>query len=132
MKIVEPLLKKLGIILSLMLLLQSCGIYYKNPISLEEAVRHEGKVKILTVEGKKTKYKKIIQKEGQFFGTRLKGGKWAQIPINQDGISTIRLKNKKASTWVTILSVGVPVAALFIWAATADYGIGGISWGGGY
>ncbi len=64
MKIVEPLLKKLGIILSLMLLLQSCGIYYKNPISLEEAVRQEGKVKILTVEGKKIKYKKIIQKEG--------------------------------------------------------------------
>lgn len=132
MKFVKHLLKKFGAIFGLMLLLQSCGVYYKNTISLDEAARQNGKVIILTVQGKKIKYKQIIQTDGQFYGTKLKGGKLTQIPINQDDISSVRLKNKKASTWVTILSVGVPVAALVIWAATSDYGIGGISWGGGY
>ncbi|MBT8204920.1 MAG: hypothetical protein KJP14_07390 [Eudoraea sp.] len=132
MKKVQYSLKNLGTILSLMLLLQSCGVYHKIPISLDEATKQEGKVKIRTAEGKNIKYKNIIQKDGQFYGTKMIAGKWTQIPLNPDDISNVRLKNKKASTWVTILAVGVPVSALIIWAATADYGIGGISWGGGY
>lgn len=118
-----------GILLCVLLLLQSCGVYYKNTISLEEAVKQESKVKVLTSDQKTTKYKQITSTDGRFYGTKMKGGKWTQIPLNQGHIASVRLKNKKASTWVTVLGFGVPVAALIIWAATADYGIG-FSWGG--
>ena len=127
---VHPSLKNLGIILSLMLLLQSCGVYYKNPISLDEAARQEGKVKTRTVEGKKIKYKKIIQTDGQFYGTKRISGDLVQYPLSPEEISTVRLKNKSASTWVTVSSIVVPVGALIILLATADFGIGCI-WCGG-
>ena len=132
MKKVQNSLTDIGIILSVMLLLQSCGVYYKNPINLKEAVEQEGKVKIRTVDGKTIRYKKITSSDdGRFYGTRKKDGGWTQIPLNQEEIMSVRLKNKKASTWATVLAVGVPITTLVILAATADFGIGCI-WCGGY
>jgi len=124
-------LKKPGFVLSCLFLFQSCSVYYKNPISLEEAVEQEGKVKIRTVEGKNIKYKKIAFAEGQFYGTKMISGKWARISLNQDNIESVRLKNKSDSAWLTVLAIVVPVGALIILGATADYG-GGISLGGSY
>ena len=123
-------LKILGFILSFFFL-QSCSVYYKTPISLEEAVNREGKVKIRTAEGKNIKYKKITLTDGQFYGARLQAGKWTQIPLFQSEIENIRLKNKSASTWATITAVVVPVGALILIGSTVDYGIGCI-WCSGY
>ncbi len=132
MKKVQILSKYPAFLVSLLLVLQSCGVYYKTPVSLDEAVSNGDKVKILNTAGKQIKYKKVVQDEGQFYGLNKKGGEWVRVPILADDINTVRLKNKKASTWVTVLAVGVPITALVILVATADFGIGGISWGGGY
>ena len=132
MKKVQHRFQNLGLVLGLMLLVQSCGVYYKTPISLEEAVDRETKVKVYTAEGNNIRYKKITASDGQFYGTKMKAGKMTQIPLNPDDIVSVRLKNKKASTWVTIGTVGVPLVALVIFLITADFGIGTISWGGGY
>lgn len=121
----------LSLLLTILFIFQSCGVYYKNSISLEEAVKQEGKVKILSSDQKAMKYKKVSSTDGQFYGAKKKGGKWTQIPLNQEDIISIRLKNKKASTWVTVLAVGVPITTLVILAATADFGFGCI-WCGGY
>ncbi len=131
MKYVQKPVKTYVFAISLILFLQSCGVYYKSPISLDEAVKQAGKVKIRTAEGKKIKYKKIIQSDDQFFGKKRKSGKWVQVPLNPADIQSVRLKNKSASTWVTVSSIVVPVGALIILLANADFGIGCI-WCGGY
>ena len=131
MKKAQKPLKNFGYILITMLVYHSCGVYYKAPISLDEAVRQGGKVKVRTDEGKKIKFKKINQEDGQFYGNKMKAGEWVQVPLSPDDVSSVLLKNKKASTWVTVLSVGVPITAIVIFLATADFGIGCI-WCGGY
>ena len=124
-------LRLFSLLFMILFIFQSCGVYHKNSITLEEAVKQEGKVKILTTNQRTIKYKKITSTDGQFYGNKMKGGKWIQTPLNQEEIMRIRLKNKKASTWMTLLSIGIPVTTLVILFATADFGIGCI-WCGGY
>ena len=92
-------------------LLQGCVVYQKTPVSVEDAV-DKGKVKLITEQGQKIKYKKIIQRDSIYYGYDLKKLKnvdgefeWTEITyrLMEIEIESVHIQDKKKSTNRTIL-----------------------------
>jgi hypothetical protein len=61
-------LKYIAYALSALMLMQSCRVYHKNPVSVDEAVATNKLVKIYTTENKKFVFKKLLKEEGNLYG----------------------------------------------------------------
>ncbi|WP_143542340.1 hypothetical protein [Robiginitalea sediminis] len=94
--------------LAVCLLLQSCSIYRKTSISLEEAATSGTPVKIQRQDGRPLRFKAVEQRGDRYFGIPNSPRK-SQIPIDTAGISGVYPKNIKASRRVTT-AVGVLAA----------------------
>ena len=114
--------KLISSFLLVIILLQSCVVYQKTSVSLEEAV-DKGKVKLITKKGEKVKYKKIIQKDSIYYGFDLKKLKnvdgvfeWNEITYQlwDTEIESIHIKDKEKSTTRTIFLVlgSIPVVLI--------------------
>ncbi|WP_276391363.1 hypothetical protein [Eudoraea chungangensis] len=108
--------KKLSLFfLTFLILLQSCQVYDKGSVSLEEASKTELRAKISTVDVAKIKYKKIVFENQEYFGLKKKNGNWVKFPLRQQNIETLRLQNKKKSTWATVgLALGFPIFLILL------------------
>ena len=84
------------------LLLQSCTVYQKTPVSYLEATAINKKVVITKTDDSKHKYRKIEQIDGQYFGIIKSNGNLVNVPLKESDIKSIRLLNKTASTLATI------------------------------
>ena len=99
---VKPLLFKVMrlfriiVLLSISVLLKSCTIYQKMPVSIEEA-QDKGKVKVVTHNGKKThNFKSFELKDGVFYGYSM-----GKIEINPLQITGIYVKDNARSKKAT-------------------------------
>jgi len=107
--------------LGLLILLQSCRVYHKTPVSLDQAVKEEKRVKIKTEDGKTYKFHKVIFEDGRFYGVRKEKGEMVKTPIEQNQLRKVRLHNKTLSIiygiGITLLtSYGVTfIVALLTW-----------------
>lgn len=85
------------------ILLQSCAVYQKTPVSIENAVTSNNKVLVITNNDTKLKLKKIELIDGKYYGiSEDEDRKIIKTPLNESDIKTIRVLNKSASTWGTI------------------------------
>ena len=78
----EVMKKLISIMLLGMFLLQSCTVYKGKSIALEDAY-DKGKVKVHLVDGRKFKFKNLINKEGDTYGQikqKLKDERGKKIP----------------------------------------------------
>lgn len=98
----------LAVVLAVCLLLQSCSIYRKTPISLEEAATSGTPVKIRRQDGRPLRFMVVEQRGDRYFGIP-NSPKKSQMPIDTVGISGVYPKNIKASRRVTT-AVGVLAA----------------------
>jgi hypothetical protein len=108
-------------------ILQSCAVYQKNLVSIEEATATNHKVLIIKTDDTKLKLKKIELINGKYYGV-VKDDNWKiiKIRLNESEIKTIRVLDKSTSTLLTIGAVVVPIIAIIIIVSTADiYGCGG-------
>ena len=112
-------LKWIAYALSTLMLMQSCVVYHKTPVSVDEAVASNNTVKIYTTEDQKYNFKKLVKEEGNIYGiSSIKGvNKKIFAPyvkgIDQEKelikillpfeIKEIYMKNKTMSTVYTIL-----------------------------
>ena len=108
-----------------MFLFQSCTIYKGKSISLEDAY-DRGKVNVHLVDGRKFKFKNLINKEGDTYGQikqKLKDERGKKIPnyvkIHAE-IESIHLENEVLSDIVPVLVIAggiflVYLIALFSW-----------------
>mgnify|MGYP006998183276 CR=1 FL=1 len=130
--------------------LQSCNVYYANTATIDEAIHSSDKVKIKSPDHNIYKFEKITKVDQEIYVLAKKkssttndlnnqviwknsDSKNLSILLTDKNISTIHLKNKSAST---IVSIVIPVVALSavigIAALAADNSgidIGG-EWGG--
>lgn len=89
-------------LISCALLLQSCVVYQKTPVSLVEAAKQGNKTKITTRNQETFKYAYILRKDGVFYGVKMKGGKAIKTPLPEDEILEIRIRDQDASNWANI------------------------------
>lgn len=116
------------VFLVFVILLQSCAVYQKTPVSIEEAVTTKNKVLIIKTDDTKLKLKKIEQIDGVYYGIIDGDREAVKVPLNKSEIKTIRILDKSTSTLSTIVVVVVPLALIIIFA-TADWGPGNLGLG---
>lgn len=109
MKTLRTHLKKAAMILSALILFQGCTVYKSTPITMEQAVDKEQKVKILTKNNKKLKFNRIAVENGKYYGVRQVDGKTVKFLLDVDTVESIREKDKSLST---VLTVAIPVVII--------------------
>jgi len=109
MKTIKIQLKVVALFFSVLILLQGCTVYKSVPISIEQAVQNESKVKVFTKNNNKLKFKRIINVDGKLYGVRNLEGIDRNLSLDRNSIKTIKEKNKTLST---ILSIVIPVVII--------------------
>ncbi len=96
------------------LTLQSCVIYKKEPISIEDAVIKNKKTLIINSDKTKHKYLRIIQIDGQYYGETKKGSKYKKVLLTENEIKSIHPMDKTASTIGNIVIVLVTLGGVIL------------------
>ncbi|MBP2283315.1 hypothetical protein H4V97_001633 [Flavobacterium sp. CG_23.5] len=99
------------VLLIFVLLMQSCAIYQKTSVSLDDAVASNRKVLITKTDGAKLKLKRVELTDGKYYGIVKVDGKTEKIILVENDIRTIRILNKSATT---IGTVGIVLGSLVI------------------
>jgi len=105
--------KEIIIVVSALLLLQSCNAYKTSSVSLEQAVQEGTKVKVTTKDDRTLKFKAIQSLEGQYYGVVSKDNASKNIRLIEEDLQTIRIHDKKRSTINTIILSITIVGGLF-------------------
>jgi hypothetical protein len=105
--------KFISTILVLMLMLQSCTVYQKTAITLDEAAASSRKTLITKTDGAKLKVKRVEQIDGTFYGIAKVEGKTEKIILVENDIKTVRVLNKTATTFGNIGIVAGSTIVIF-------------------
>ena len=122
MKILKKQIKPIALILALLILFQSCAVYQKTPVSLEQASKQDVRAKIKTKTNESFLVLKIIYEDDKYYGLQRVNGEKIRITLHADDINSIRLHNKTLST---VLSIGMPFGIII-----GSLGIGAALYGG--
>ena len=114
MKTLKNHLKVVTLFFSVLILLQGCTVYKSSSVSLEQAEQNQSKVKVITKNNEKLKFKSIGIENGNYYGVKISNeGVIENIPLDQDFINIINEKNKTLSTIISIAIPVVIIAGLF-------------------
>lgn len=119
--------KIVSIGLVILLLLQSCAVYKKTPVTIEEAAKSNLKVVVERTNKEKLKLKRIENVDGNYLGIKKMNGKTVSIQLYEKDIQSIRVLDKSKSNVATvflILGSAVLITAVII-VATFDSNFGG-------
>ena len=117
-------IRPLTFLLAFIMLLQGCKAYYKDSVTLEQAVIEHKRAKVETVTKQAYKFQSISFENEQYYGVKMVKGEIVKILIDQADLSKVRLENKSLSVISTIgISVLVGFAILV--------GVAGIALSGG-
>jgi len=94
-------------------LIQSCSIYKKNPVPLNEASDKNIKVKVERNDGTQIFLDRIELTDGVYYGIVKSGGETAKFPLNENSIKTVHILDKTGSTWAS-LGIGIGLTITFI------------------
>ncbi len=106
MKTIKKQLKSIALVLSILIVFQGCTVYKSVPLSLEQAVQIESKVRVKTNGNEKFKFNRIGVEDGNYYGVKIRNSVFVKTPLDQNNIKTINEKDKTRST---LLSIGIPV-----------------------
>ena len=112
------------LLLSCLLLLQSCRVYRNKNITLDEAVTSESRVKIKTADNRTLKFQKVVFENGQYLGIKNKYRGYEQIPLTSEMIQRIRPQNKTVSAILTGTLAAFLVSFLIVDAVLGSWGTG--------
>ena len=102
MKALKKGLKPIALLLTALMLFQSCVVYHKTPTTIQQASQEQIRTKIIKTNGEKSKYKYITYEEGQFLGVIKKSGELDKNPLSEQEITKVLIENKSASKWATV------------------------------
>jgi hypothetical protein len=92
-------------------LFQSCVVYQKTSLSLEQAAKEQLKAKVKTNTNKTYKFQRIGFEDGEFYGLQKTKGEIVRVSLQDNEISKILLQDKTMST---ILDIGLPVVGFVL------------------
>jgi hypothetical protein len=101
----------ISVLLIFVMMLQSCAVYQKTSVSLDDAAASNRKILITKTDGAKLKLKRVELTDGKYYGIVKVDGKTEKIILVENDIKTIRILNKSATT---ITTVGIIVGSLLI------------------
>ena len=112
--------KTVCFLLVIALMLQSCSVYKKMPVTLEEAATTDRKVLVIKSDNTKLKFRRIEQTDGIYYGLLKTRAGIERIPLTESDLKTIRVLDKTATTVgnVAIVVGSLGVVLLVIAAAT--------------
>lgn len=93
--------KSVSFVLLAVILLQSCVVYQKTPVSLDQAY-DKSAAKVVSLKGKEVKYQNIKLENNAYYG--IKGNK--EVILDTLLISNVYLKDIEKSKQKTILNIG--------------------------
>ena len=127
MKTLKKQIRPITLLLAFVILFQGCTVYKSVPISLEQAVQNESKVRVKTKNNEKYKFNRVGVENGNYYGVKKSNNIVVKTPLDQDFINTI---NEKDKTLSTVLSIGIPVIIVGgLLAIAASSIVGGIDGG---
>lgn len=132
MESVKYYLKPISCLLIFLIFLQSCTVYHSTPSSVEKAIASQNKVKVDIKMDEPYKFNKIKSFEDGVYGiVKIKSptarklnerlivpnedAKYGHVKLTDLELQNIRLKNRTASTIITIAIPVVILGALVIW-----------------
>ena len=120
MEAINKRLKPIALILTALLLFQSCVVYHKTPTTVQQASQEQIRTKIIKTNGEISKYKYITSEDGIFYGVKLKSGEWIKTPLDQKEIAQVLTKNistSKTFTIVVLSLVGLYIVGAVIYVS---------------
>jgi len=79
-------------------LFQSCAVYQKTPVTLEQASKQDLKATIETKSNETFLVRRILFEDGRFYGIQKVNGKKTKINLEEDKIKSIRfIKSNKVT-----------------------------------
>lgn len=127
--------------LLILFVIQACNVYQKTPVGVEEAVRAQDRVKIVTTDKVFYEFKRLQRQNGELMGittpdsdtaAKLTGypqekeGRNIMIPLDENRLEYIYLRNRSKSR---LLSYGIPAVLV---VGTVAILAGDANVGGGY
>lgn len=105
--------------MSSIILFQSCRVYNRYPVSIDDAVKSEKRVKIKTTGNRTLKFTKLISEDGNYYGIKSNknSGQYVKTLLIKEELQNIRLQNKALSI---IYGIVVPLLVFFILIASWD------------
>ncbi|HEY4618846.1 MAG TPA: hypothetical protein VIH09_11695 [Flavobacterium sp.] len=121
--------KTICFFLIMALILQSCAVYKKTPVTLNEAATADGKVLVVKTDNTKLKFKKIEQIDGVYYGLIKTKGQIEKIPLTESDLKTIRLLDKTATTIGNVAIVVGSLGIVLLVVAAIELADWGDDWG---
>ena len=127
----------ISVLLLVLVLFQSCTVYYKQNFTPEEVVKSQKKMRLIDRNGEKYPFYKLIEENGDyyvlakdsfFFTNKFRDRekidldipKFSAYQIDPKDYEILQVKNSSASGWLTATSVIVIVGAL-LWIYLDSY-----------
>lgn len=107
MKTINTQIKVIAFVLSVLILFQGCTVYKSTSISLEAAVQLKKKVQITTFDNQKIKFKRIVKRDGRYFGVKWLKDNTKDIRVFKNDIKKLKIENKAMSIIVSALPIAL-------------------------
>lgn len=121
--------KTVCFLLVIALILQSCSVYKKTPVTLDEAVTADRKVLVVKVDNTKLKFIRIEQTDGIYYGRIKTRGGIEKIPLTENDLKTIRVLDKTATIIGNVAIVVGSLGIVLLVVAAIELASLGDGWG---
>jgi len=131
MKIIRSFLKSISILFMFLITLQSCVVYHTETASVDEALRSNNKVKVVTTSNDIYKFEKLHKENNEIYGVTKKNSsvakklyskpipkenkiQYVNVLLTEETIKEFYLKNQNLSIALTIIISVVGAAAILL------------------
>jgi hypothetical protein len=121
--------KTICFLLIIALILQSCAVYKKTPVTLNEAANADRKILVVKTDNTKLKFKKIEKIDGVYYGLIKTKGQIEKIPLTESDLKTIRVLDKTVTTIGNVAIVVGSLGVVFLVVAAIELSNLGDDWG---
>lgn len=121
--------KTVCFLLVIVLVLQSCSVYKKTPVTLEQAATSNRKVLVIKSDNTKLKFTRIEQIEGSYYGRIKTRAGIEKIPLTESDLKTIRVLDKTATTVGNVAIVVGSLGIVLLVVAAVELSTLGDGWG---
>lgn len=125
MKTTSRIFRSVSFLLTFLILFQSCRVYKREMVTLDDAISEGKRVKIRAFDNMTYTYRSVEKVDGIYYGIKMKRKEMIRTPIDTNNIKKVKLHNKTMSIiYGTLIgAVAAFVVAGVIVVATWDFDV---------